>query len=230
MDIASATIDALSLLWRGDRTLWEIILTSLMVSTGALLLVVPVALPVAWLLATRHFFGRRTVLVFFQGFLSFPTVVVGLVLYLLLSRSGPLGAFQLLFTPTAMLLGQMIIAFPVLVVFSLSALQKNSPLMRETLRSLGASRWRACFTECIEARFGLLAAVLAGFGRIISEVGCALMVGGNIAHYTRTLPTAIALDTGKGNFIEGIALGIVLVAIALLISAAFAALQGDGRE
>ncbi|MCH9705383.1 MAG: ABC transporter permease [Proteobacteria bacterium] len=218
MDIYAATADAFRLLFSGDGDLWKIILLSLTLSLSALLLTAPPALFCAYLLATRKFYGRRLLLSLLQGFLSFPTVVIGLILYILLSRQGPLGALQLLFTPQAILIGQMVIAFPVLSVFALSAFQKNETLIRETAQSLGAGQGRALLTACLEARFAMIAALFAGFGRIISEVGCALIVGGNIAHYTRTIPTAIALDTGKGEFAESIALGIVLICFAIIAS------------
>ena len=216
MDILSATAEAFRLLLSGDRDLWEIILLSLGTAVIALVLIAPAALILAYILATTEFRGRQLIIALMQGFLSFPTIVIGLILYLLFSRSGPLGALQLLFTPQLIIIGQMLIAFPVLLIFTLAALQKTPA--RETARALGASRATAMLTVCNEARFALVAALLTGFGRIISEVGCALLVGGNIAHYTRTIPTAIALDTGKGAFAESIALGAVLIFFALLTS------------
>lgn len=229
MTIADATARAIRLLFSGDGALWEIIGVSLSVSGAALLLAAPLALAFAYMLAEYDFFGRRMLIAILQGLLSFPTVVVGLILYMLLSRQGPLGAWGILFTPSAMALGQALIAFPVLAVFALSALQKNDPRLAETARTFGAGRMQTAWWALCEARFGLVAALLAGFGRVISEVGCALMVGGNIAHYTRNITTAIALETGKGTFVEGIALGIVLIALALATSALLAFLQGGGR-
>jgi tungstate transport system permease protein len=229
LSIADATADALSLLFIGDDALWEIIFTSLRVSVLALLAASPLALLLAYVLAVSNFIGRRLCIALLQGFLSFPTVVIGLLLYMLFSRQGPLGAWQLLFTPEAMAVGQMLIAFPVLAVFALSALQKNDPRARETAFTLGAGRFQAALIDLREARFGLVAALLAGFGRIISEVGCALMVGGNIAHHTRNITTAIALETGKGAFAEGIALGLVLIILALGTSALLAVVQGGGK-
>ena len=230
MDISAATAQAFALLFSADKNLWGIVFLSLAVSAVALAAAAPPALAAAYALAKFRFVGRRLCLTALQGFLSFPTVVVGLVLYMLFSRHGPLGAWGLLFTPQAMAIGQFIIALPVLAVFALAALQKNDRIVGETARGLGASPLRAAFTEFYEARFGLLAAALAGFGRVVSEVGCALMVGGNIAHHTRTIPTAIALETGKGAFAEGIALGVVLVAFALLASAALSFAQGGGGK
>ena len=229
MDITAATVAALKLLFSGDAALWEIIFTSLTVSAAALALASPLALALAYILVRGHFVGRRALIAILQGLLSFPTVVVGLLLYMLLSRRGILGAWELLFTPSAMALGQFFIAFPVLAVFALAALQKNDVRARETVLTLGGGFFSVVLTELREARFGLAAALLAGFGRVISEVGCALMVGGNIAHYTRNITTAIALETGKGAFAEGIALGIVLIVLALGASALLSAAQGSGR-
>jgi tungstate transport system permease protein len=153
---------------------------------------------------------------------------VGLLLYLLLSRRGPLGAWELLFTPEAMVIGQAVIAFPIICAFALAAVQAADPRLFETARLLGARPLRAGLTTLREVRFALVAAVLSGFGRVISEVGCALMVGGNIAGLTRTIPTAIALETSKGAFTEGIALGIVLMIVALGINALLSLCQGHG--
>ena len=229
MDISAATAEAFRLLFSGDPGLWEIVGISLAVSGAALFVAAFPALALAYGLARGDFFGRRALFATLQGLLSFPTVAVGLVLYMLLSRQGPLGAWGILFTPQAMALGQAIIAFPVAAVFATAALQKNDPRLRETAMAFGAGPLRVFWHEVKEARFGLFAALLAAFGRVISEVGCALMVGGNIAHYTRNMTAAIALETGKGFFAEGIALGIVLVSLALLAGALLAGMQGSGR-
>ncbi len=229
MELPAATAEAFRLLFSGAPELWEIVGVSLSVSGAALLLAAAPALLLAYGLARGDFLGRRALIAALQGLLSFPTVAVGLILYMLLSRQGPLGAWGILFTPQAMALGQALIAFPVAAVFALAALQKNDPRLRETAQTFGAGAARVFWYEICEARFGLAAALLAAFGRVISEVGCALMVGGNIAHYTRNMTAAIALETGKGFFAEGIALGVVLVALALLASALLAVLQGGGK-
>ena len=229
MEVAAATAGAFRLLFSGDPGLWEIIALSLSVSAAALIAATPPALATAYALAAFEFRGRRACVALLQGTLSFPTVVVGLVLYLLLSRRGPLGAWDLLFTPTAMAVGQAIIAFPILAAFSLAALRKSDSRARETALTLGATPFRAALTEIADARFGIAAALMAGFGRVVSEVGCALMVGGNIAHYTRNITTAIALETGKGKFAEGVALGMVLVFLALAASGLTAMFQEGKR-
>ncbi len=228
--LLDSTAVAFRLLLSGDAEVWEIIGLSMGVSLSAIVLATFPAIVLAYALSESRFPGRRILIVSIQGLLSFPTVVVGLILYLLLSRRGPLGAWDLVFTPQAMVLGQFVIAFPILAALAFSALQKNDLRVRETALSLGASRIQAAFMELHEARFSIIAAVLAGFGRVISEVGCALMVGGNIAGYTRNIPTAIALDTSKGKFAEGIALGIVLLALACGVSAVLSYFQGRGEK
>lgn len=228
MDIGDATTAALQLLWSGDAALWQIIGVSLLVSLGGLLLATPPAVLLGYLVATRAFPGRRVLVVVLQALLSFPTVVVGLILYMLLTRNGPLGDLQWLFTQKAMILGQAVIAFPVLAAFTLAAIQAADPRLRETALVLGAGRLRTMTTVLFECRFAVSAAIVNGFGRVISEVGCALMVGGNIAGVTRNITTAIALETSKGEFAQGIALGIVLLAFALAVNIALALLQGRG--
>ena len=176
MEISAAIKEALHLLFTGDAGLWEIVSVSLGVSLSALAVVFAPALAVAYMLATRDFVGRRALLALLQGALSFPTVAVGLILYMLLSRQGPLGAWNLLFTPEAMAIGQALIAFPVLVIFALTALQKNDARVRETARTLGAGAVRAALTEIYEARFGIVAALLTGFGSCC--IGSRLCVDG----------------------------------------------------
>jgi tungstate transport system permease protein len=228
MDYFGPTSDAFRLLFTGDQELWRIIFTSLTSSLIALVLISPAAIALGFVIAKVTFPGRRALVVLVQALLSFPTVVVGLVLYMLLSRHGPLGFLQLLFTPEAIIIGYMVIALPVLVVFTLSAVQGADPRIYETARSLGAGRWRAALTTLFEVRFGVMAAVFNGFGRVVSEVGCSILVGGNIAGLTRTIPTAIALETSKGEFAQGIALGLVLIVLAIAINVALAWLQGRG--
>lgn len=228
MDILAATRQAFALLFSGNVELWTIIWISLRVSLIALALATPPAVVLGYVLAQKRFPGRRILVVLVQGLLSFPTVVVGLILYILLTRQGPLGSWQLLFTQEAMIMGQAVIAFPVLTAFALAAVQGADPRAYETAVSLGASPLRAALTTLLEVRFAVVAGVFNGFGRVISEVGCAMMVGGNIAGVTRNIPTAIALETSKGDFAQGIALGVVLMLFALGISIALGLLQGRG--
>ncbi len=209
-----STQDAFRLLLLGDTELWTTIGISFRVSLAAIFYATPVALPLAFLLAYVRFPGRRLLVSLFETLMAFPAVVVGLLLYLLLSRSGPLGDLRLLFTQTAMIIGQMVLCFPILVAMAHAAIRAADRRAWETARTLGANRARAMLTLLHEVRFGLLVAVIASFGRIIAEIGTSMMVGGNIAGHTRNIPTAIGLETSKGAFAEGIALGLVLISLA----------------
>ena len=227
MSLLEATQQAFARLAGGDAELWAIVWISLKVSLCALALATPFAVALGFWIASNRFAGRRLAIVALQGLLSFPTVVVGLILYLLLSRSGPLGPWHLLFTQDAMIIGQAIIAFPVLAAFTLAAITGADPRLRETAVSLGAGPLRSALTSLHEVRFAVVAGVLNGFGRVISEVGCSMMVGGNIAGLTRNIPTAIALETSKGDFAQGIALGSVLMLFAFAVVALLALIQAE---
>lgn len=229
MSLPDALRDALFLLLSGDAALWQIIWVSLKTTLLALLLATPPAIVLGYALASTRFPGRRVLIWLAQAALSIPTVLIGLLLYLMLSRQGPMGHLHWLFSQTAIIAGQCLIAIPVLLAFTLAAVQALDPRLAETAISLGASRWRVMITVLHEARFGVMAAVINGFGRVISEVGCAMMVGGNIEGVTRTITTAIALETSKGEFAQGIALGLVLILFALLINAGLLFVQGDLR-
>jgi len=228
MSLLDATREAFRLLFAGDPELWGIIFLSLRVSVFGLLLALLPGVVAGYLLAMWRFPGRRALVVTVQSLLAFPTVVVGLVLYMLLSRQGPFGFLGLLFTQQAMILGQAILTFPILAAYTLAAVQGADARAHETAVSLGAGPLRAALTTLNETRFAVLAGVINGFGRAISEVGCALMIGGNIAGFTRNITTAIALETSKGEFAQGIALGVVLVVLALGVNVAMAILQGEG--
>ena len=224
--IADSTIQAVTLLFGGDPDLWEIIGISFKVSLTAIVLATPVAVGIAFLLAFGRFPGRRLLITTFNTLLSFPAVVVGLTFYILLSRQGPLGDWQLLFTQPAMVIGQMALALPILVAMGHSSLQATDRRAWETARTLGAGRLRSTLTLMREARFGLFAALLAGFGRIIAEVGASMMLGGNILHYTRNIPTAIALESINGEFAQGISLGLVLLVMAFVFNGLLQLVQG----
>lgn len=218
---------ALALVFSGDRDLWQIIAVSLQSAVLALLLASPVALILGYQLASRRFLGRRFCIWLIQASLSFPTVLIGLLLYMLLSRQGFFGTWHWLFTAKALVFGQMLIALPILTAFVLTAVQAADPRLAETALSLGASPWQVMITVLRECRFAVVAAIIHGFGRVISEVGCAMMVGGNIAGETRTMTTAIALETSKGEFAQGIALGLILLLLALIMNALLLLVQGD---
>lgn len=229
MALLEAIHAAFALLLSGDAALWQIVWVSLKTSSVGLALAAPPAVVLGYLIASHRFRGRRLAIWLAQVSLSLPTVLIGLLLYLLLSRQGPLGGLQWLFSQPGIIAGQVLIAIPVLLAFTLAAVQAADPRIAETAIGLGASRWRTMATVLYEVRFGVMAAVISGFGRVISEVGCALMVGGNIAGQTRTITTAIALETSKGEFAQGIALGLVLVTVALAMNGALMLVQGDAH-
>jgi tungstate transport system permease protein len=214
-----------------DSALLEIVLLSLQVSGFALLISVVLGIPAGLLLGLRRFRGRRLAVATVYTGMAFPPVVIGLFVYLLLSRSGPLGSLSLpfipsLFTPQAMILAQTILAFPLVAGFTMAAVAGVDPALRVQVRALGASNWQATWEVLEEARGGVIAAVVAGFGGIISEVGAVMIVGGNIEHRTRVLTTAIVLETGKGNFDLAIALSLVLLGLAFGANYLIVHLQG----
>lgn len=227
--LIQASINAFKLLFSGDRELWEIIGISFLVSFRAILFITPFAVIVAFALAYGNFPGRRMLITIVNSMVALPAVVVGLLLYIMLYNAGPFGGWRLLFTQTAMIIGQMILAFPILVAMIHVSLRSIDLVAWETARTLGANTTRAMFTIIREVRFGLIAAIVTGFGRVVSEVGCSIMVGGNILHHTRNIPTAIALETSKGDFEQGIALGAVLIFLALLLNFTVSAFRGRDR-
>ncbi len=229
MQLTQAIQDAFLLLISGDAALWRIVWVSVKTTFIALLVATPVAMVIGYTIATYAFPGRRIVVWLSQAALSMPTVLIGLLLYMMLSRQGPLGSLGWLFTQSGMITAQALIALPVLVAFTLASVQAADPRLSETAITLGASKLRVMFTILHEARFGVMAAVITGFGRVIAEVGGALMIGGNIEGETRTITTAIALETSKGEFAQGIALGVVLMTIALVLNALLMIAQGDAR-
>jgi tungstate transport system permease protein len=223
--------EALRLIVNGDEALLEIVWLSLGVSGIALVISSLLGVPAGAALALARFAGRRLAVALVYTGMAFPPVVVGLFVYLLLSRSGPLGSLSLawmpqLFTPAAMIVAQVIIAFPLVAGFTMAAVMGVDPNLRLQVLSLGASRWQATWAILDEARAGVIAAVIAGFGGIISEVGAVMLVGGNIAGRTRVLTTAIVLETNKGNFGFALALGIILLTIAFVANFAVLRLQG----
>ena len=228
-DLSQASINAFQLLFSGNSELWEIISLSFAVSFSAILIATPGALLIAFFLAFFQFPLRRTLISLFNAFMSVPAVIIGLTLYLLLSRSGPLGHLKLLFTDKAMIIGQIMLCFPLLVAMAHATFQAADRRAWETAITLGASPARAFFTLMYEVRFGLIATVVAGFGRVVAEIGCSMMVGGNILHSTRNIPTAIALETSKGEFAQGIALGMVLLVLSLSLNAGVSIFQGKGE-
>jgi len=196
----------------------EIAGRSLMISLTSALLASLICIPLASLIHFRRFPGKRIVISLIQTFYSIPTVAVGLFVFVLFSRAGPLGGLSLLFSPAAIVVGQMILITPILLGLTISAVSGVDKAILDTARSLGASSFQTAIVILREARFAVIAAVIMGFGRAISEVGIALMVGGNIKGFTRVVTTAIALETSKGELELAIALGIILLFIALVIN------------
>lgn len=224
--ISNGLIKAAGLILSFDPELYSIILLSLKVSGGAVLIASMTGVPFGAACALRRFPGRRAVVLLLNTFMGFPPVVAGLLIYLLLSRSGPLGFMGLLYSPGAMVVAQSVIAFPIVAGLSWSAAVSVSPSIEETALTLGASGFAVDWRVISEARMQILAAVIAGFGRAIAEVGAVLIVGGNIAGYTRVMTTTIAMETGKGSFELAIALGVVLLLVAFLVNVLLRLAQG----
>jgi tungstate transport system permease protein len=229
-DIASAFSTALGLVAAGDPAVAGIVLLSLRVSLAAVLIASVIGLPLGALLAVARFPGRQGVVVLLNALMGLPPVVAGLVIYLVLSRSGPLGHLGLLFTPAAMVIAQAVLITPILAALTRQVLEGLWEEYAETLRSLGAGPWRAVPTLLWDGRFALLTVLLAGFGRAAAEVGAVMVVGGNIEGFTRVMTTAIALETSKGDLPLALALGMVLMAIVLAVNALAQGLRGATRR
>jgi tungstate transport system permease protein len=203
-----------------DRELWSIVLLSLQVSLCAVGIAMTLGLPLGAALAVGRFRGRGAVVVVLNALMGLPPVVVGLVVYLLLSRAGPLGGFGILFTPAAMVIAQTVLILPIAAALCRQAVEDAWKEYEEQLRSLGVDGWRAALTVLWDIRFSLLTAVLAGLGRASAEVGAVMIVGGNIDGVTRVMTTTIALETSKGDLPLALGLGIVLMSIVLVLNAA----------
>jgi tungstate transport system permease protein len=213
-----------------DRDLIEIVLLSLRISLSAVLLATLFALPFGAAVALIRFPGRRLVVIGLNAAMGLPPVIVGLVVYLLLSRAGPLGEAGLLFTPTAMIVAQTLLVFPIIAALARQTIADLHEEYDEQLRSLGSNPWQSIVTLIVDGRLRLMTGVLAGFGRAIAEVGAVLIVGGNILHSTRTMTTAIVLETSKGNLALALALGIILITLAAGVNAAALAIGEVGHR
>ncbi|HSN71016.1 MAG TPA: ABC transporter permease [Steroidobacteraceae bacterium] len=218
-DFGAAGRAALAMITGGDPRLVEIVLLSLQVSLSAVLVASAVGLPLGAALAVSRFPGRRTLIVLTNALMGLPPVVVGLVVYLLLSRAGPLGEYGLLFTPEAMVIAQSVLVLPIIVALTRQAVGDALAEYQELLRSLGASSVRSAATLLWDIRTSLVTTVLAGFGRAAAEVGAVMIVGGNIDGVTRVMTTAIALETSKGDLPLALGLGIVLLTIVVAVNA-----------
>ncbi len=216
---------ALSLIISLDSEVVSTVWTSLSVSLLAIIVAAVIGVPIGLLVALRNFYGKRLVLTLLNTLMALPTVVVGLVVYGLLSRQGPFGNMGLLFTPAAMMIGQTVLATPIVANYTLGAVTAADSRILPTILTLGASPLQGLLQLLLEIRFGIVAAIAAGFGRIVAEVGVAMMLGGNIRGYTRTMTTSIALETSKGEFAFALALGIILMSVALLVNLFLNSLQ-----
>ena len=221
---------AAALIVSGDEGLWAIVLLSLKVSLSAVIIAGVFGIPAGAALAILRFRGRLAILVGVNALMGLPPVVVGLVVYLMLSSAGPLGVLGLLYTPRAMIIAQTILITPILIALSRQVVEPLHEEYRDQLTSLGVHASRRVAVLLWEARFGLLTAVLAGFGRAIAEVGAVMIVGGNINHLTRVMTTAIALETSKGNLSLALALGLILVGLAVAVNGLLGFLGWQRRE
>jgi len=210
---------AFTLILAGDSELLGIVALSLRVSLLAVLFAALIGMPLGAALAVGRFPGRRALVVLVNALMGLPPVVVGLLVYLMLSRSGPLGVLQLLYTPTAMIIAQVVLVTPIIAALTRQVVEMLDAEYAEQMRSLGLSRLATVPVLLWDVRVALLTAVLAGFGRAIAEVGAVIIVGGNINHVTRVMTTAIALETSKGNLALALALGAVLIGIAIAVNA-----------
>ena len=217
--LGEAMRQAAALVWAGDAGLLSIVGLSLRVSLTATLAAAVVGLPLGAMLAVARFPGRQGILVALNALMGLPPVVAGLLIYLLLSRSGPLGGLGLLFTPAAMVVAQAVLIAPILAALSRQVLEGMWEEYAEQLRSLGSRPWQSVGTLLRDGRFALMTVLLAGFGRASAEVGAVMIVGGNIEGFTRVMTTAIALETSKGDLALALALGAVLMAIVLGVNA-----------
>lgn len=219
---------ALALIVSFNPELLDIILLSIAVSGTALSIATALGLPLSALIGLKKLPARGLLISLMNTFMGLPPVVVGLFLYLLLSRSGPLGFMGLLYSPSAMIIAQAILAFPIITALCHSAIVNVNPLIRQASLTLGATPLQVAITVIKEARYGIMSGIIAAFGRVMAEVGAILIVGGNIAGYTRVMTTTIALETDKGNFELALALGIILLVLSLLINSMLHVVQKKG--
>lgn len=216
--LSESFLHAIKLIFAFNQDVQSAVWTSLFTSSSATVLAAIIGIPTGVLLGLSRFRGRRLVVTLLNTLMALPTVVVGLVLFGVFSRQGPLGSLGLLFTPLAMIAGQVVLATPIVANYVLAAVKGSDERIFDTALTLGATRFQAGVQLLKELRFGVMAAVIAGFGRVIAEVGVAMMLGGNIRNSTRTMTTAIALETSKGEFAFGLSLGIVLLSVALFVN------------
>jgi tungstate transport system permease protein len=224
-ELGQAAKEALRLILSADADIATIVAASLRFSVSSTIIASVIGIPAGIALANARFRFKRLVEDLLNTLLAVPTVVVGLFVYTLIFSQGPLGKFQLLFTPMAIIIGQTVLILPLITSLACGAVSIVNPVVRETAVTLGAGRFRTVLTIAAEARSALLVAGITGFGRVIGEVGIALILGGNILGYTRTITTAISLETSKGEFAQGLALGMILLCVAFALNLAIRLLR-----
>lgn len=216
---------AFDLLISGDKSTWSAVAATLKVSTCSMFFSIGAGLPCGFFIGYFNFKGKKQLRTIIDTLLSLPTVFIGLAVYAFLSRQGPLGDFGVLFTLTGIAIGQTILAFPIVTAITASTIEGIDEDLKITLASLGAGKRNILVTCLWEVRYGILAAAVTAYGRVMTEVGISMMVGGNIKYHTRTITTAIVLETSKGQFADGIALGLVLILIAFIVNLSLSSLR-----
>jgi tungstate transport system permease protein len=224
--ILEGLIAAFKLLLQFDTNIVEIVSLSIIVSTSSTLIASVLGIPIAFFIVRYSFKAKDMLIIILNTLLSFPTVVVGLLVFAFVSNQGPLGELNLLFTPAGIIIGQVILALPIVITLTVNVLQESATKVLDTALSLGASEQQAMIILFKELRFGILGAVITAYGRVVGEVGLSMIVGGNIRGSTRTLTTAITMETGKGEFSFGLALGAVLMSISLTVNVVLHYFQG----
>lgn len=227
--LVDSFLSAILLLWSLDPEVFFIIYVSLKVSLASTLIASLMGVPAGFFVAFNEFPGKRAVITSFNSLLALPTVVVGLFVYAFISRKGILGFFDLLYTQTAMAIGQTILVLPIVISLTIAAISRIDERYRKTAMTLGATPLQTALVVFREARFGVFAAIIAAFGRVIAEIGVAMMLGGNAKGYTRTMTTAMALEYDKGEFVLAVALGIVLLLISFAMNIFLNYMQGRSR-
>ena len=217
--------EAIDLLVSGNESVYSAITTTITVSSWSLLISLAIGLPLGFALGYYNFFGKAVVRTIVDTLLALPTVVIGLIAYTMLSQAGPFGEYNLLFSQQAIIIGQIVLGLPIIIALTATQVESVDKRLYTSLKGMGANSYQILIATLVEARFGLMTAAMTAYGRIITEIGISMMVGGNIKYHTRTVTTAIALETGKGEFVTGIALGLVLFAVALIVNIALSSLK-----
>lgn len=217
--------EAIELLISGNESVYSAISTTITVSSWSLLISLLIGLPLGFFLGYYNFLGKSIVRTIVDTLLALPTVVIGLIAYTMLSQVGPFGSLDLLFSQRAIIIGQIVLGLPIIIALTATQVEAVDKRLYISLKGLGASSKQILVATLVEARFGLMTAAMTAYGRIITEIGISMMVGGNIKYHTRTVTTAIALETGKGEFVTGIALGLVLFVVALTVNIALSMLK-----